>query len=277
MSCRKALELDLAAYLAEPDGGQWEEFRAHYPGCAECSKELAIWTRLETSMRSTVAAGAPAHPSSELLAQFDEGPRALSPEQWQQVDGHVRECHRCADQLAALQQFDFAALEAAVPSAPGQGLRAVARSAAAFLRRLLPARSSPTAEALQELLPWGQPEFALQSQGGPGADAARAVASAPVAVLAAVRGELTGEVYRIFAGENRVGRAAGCEVRIPSDALSRVEARLTAEADCFELLAVHERSPVLVNGTAMRSGPLRDGDFVELGGLGFQFRTIASS
>ena len=44
MSCRRALDIDLSAYLVEADQPQWTEFRLHYPTCRECSREVASAT-----------------------------------------------------------------------------------------------------------------------------------------------------------------------------------------------------------------------------------------
>jgi anti-sigma factor RsiW len=275
MSCRKALEIDLGAYLADPDHPQGAEFRAHYPGCAECSREVATWTRMETLMRAGGAPEETAHLPSELLARFEEDPGALPAGLWQRTDEHLRTCRRCADRLAALREFDFAALEAAAPPARWRALRAMAQRS---VRGLLRTGSSSTAEALEELLPWAQPELALQSKEGPGLGTGRAPAGArvPLGLLAAVGGDFVGQVYLIFAGESRIGRAADCEIRIASDALGRVEARLTAEAGRLELTALHEQRPVVVNGTPTSSATLQDGDFVELGGQRLQLRKIDS-
>jgi hypothetical protein len=280
VTCRRAFDVDLAAYLAEPEGTQWAEFRAHYLTCPDCSAEVGVWTGMEASMRSSLASEAAEHLASDLLARFEEDPRGLPADQWQRVDQHLQACRPCTDRLAALREFDFAALEAAAPPSPRQALRDAAGSLGQFVRGLLPARSSTARETLEELLPLGRPELVTQSRPDeatdPGLATGRRPASArsPLGVLVAIDGDHAGQVYRIFGGENRIGRSAECEVRIPSDALARVEAHLTAEAGHFELAAVSERGRILVNGEPMRSGELRDGDFVELGGQRLQLRSV---
>ena len=107
MSCEKAKEIDLAAYLVDPDLPEWAEFREHYPTCPDCAEEVAAWNRVEASLRSAGDPQQEAHPAVELLARFEDDPRSLSPAEWRRVDTHTRECRQCADELAALRDFDL--------------------------------------------------------------------------------------------------------------------------------------------------------------------------
>ena len=116
MSCEKAKEIDLAAYLVDPDLPEWAEFREHYPTCPDCAEEVAVLNRIEASLRSAADPQQEAHPAAPLLARFEEDPRSLSPADWQRVDTHSRECRQCADELAALRAFDFPALESTTTS-----------------------------------------------------------------------------------------------------------------------------------------------------------------
>jgi anti-sigma factor RsiW len=277
MTCGKAREIDLAAYFVDPDLPEWAEFREHYPTCPDCADEVAAWTSIEASLR---AAGDPeqaAHPAVELLARFEEDPRALSPEQWRRVDQHTRECRQCADELAALREFDFSALRAGSPTTIREALSALGRSAAELLRtlssRLLPRAGE---EALSGLFGTREPEVVFQSREGVSAESSPAKPT-PLAVLAAVEGEIAGGVYAVPAGESRIGRARECEIRIRSESLSRVEASIRAEPDALQITALHEGRPVLLNGEPVRSGSLRDGDLLEIGGERFQIRRVTSA
>ena len=60
MTCGKAFEVDLAAFLLEPRSGEWDAFRAHYPSCPECAAEVAAWTTLGTQLGSS-------HPTPDAL------------------------------------------------------------------------------------------------------------------------------------------------------------------------------------------------------------------
>ena len=277
MTCGKAQEIDLAAYLVDPDQPEWTEFREHYPTCPDCVEEVAAWNSIEASLRSAGDPHQGAHPAVELLARFEEDPRALTPDQWKQVDQHTRDCRQCADELAALREFDFSALEAASPTTIGEAVRALGQSAAELLRsltrRLLP---RPGDEAVTGLFGMREPEVVFQS--GKGASAESTTAKpAPLAVLVALEGEVAGSVFAVLAGESRIGRAKDCEIRIPSESLSRVQASIRAEPDVLEITALHEREPVLVNGEPVRTGPLRDGDLLQIGRERFQIRKVTPS
>lgn len=276
MSCEKAKEIDLAAYLVDPDLPEWAEFREHYPTCSDCAEEIAAWNRIEASLRSAGDPQQEAHPAAPLLARFEEDPRSFSPADWQRVDTHTRECRQCADELAALRRFDFSALESTSSSSIREAVLALGRSAAELLRSLRRwAIPLPGDEAVGDIFGMPEPDLVFQSREAVAAESATEK-HAPLAVLVALEGALTGSVFAVPAGESRIGRAEGCEIRIPSDSLSRVEASIRAEPDALEITALHERQPVRVNGEPVRSGPLRDGDYVEIGGERFQIRSVTS-
>ncbi len=97
---------------------------------------------------------------------------------------------------------------------------------------------------------------------------------AAVAVLAATEGTGAGAVYGVFPGQNRIGRARDCEIRIPDTVLARVEAQITESGGKFEIASLNPRRSVTVNNAPTQKGPLRDGDLVEIGGLRFRFRSL---
>src|SRR4030095_11636575 len=43
MSCRRAYDLDLAAFFADPRAPELAEFVEHYPRCPECAAEARAW------------------------------------------------------------------------------------------------------------------------------------------------------------------------------------------------------------------------------------------
>lgn len=276
MSCGKAHEIDLAAYLVDPDLPEWAEFREHYPTCPDCAEEVNAWNRIEASLRSAGEPQQEAHPAPELLARFEEDPRSLSPADWQRVDLHTRECRPCADELAALREFEFPALESGSPATIRGAIRAMGQAARALLRGLVdwavPGRGDQTVGGL---LVMPEPEVVFQSREAGSAEPAIG-RHAPLAVLVALEGTSAGSVFAIPAGESRIGRARNCEIRIPSPSLSRVEASIRAESDTLEITALHEHEPVRVNGEPVRSGPLHDGDYVQIGGERFQIRSVTS-
>jgi anti-sigma factor RsiW len=277
MSCRKAQEIDLAAYLVDPDQPAWTEFREHYPTCPDCAEEVAAWASIEASLRAAGDRGQEAHPAVEILARFEDDPRALTADEWKRVDQHTRECRQCADELAALREFDFSALETVPPATIGEAVRAMGQSAAELLRSLarwaVPGLGD---EALSGFFGTREPDLVFQSREQASAESATAK-GAPVAVLVAVGGEVAGSVFAVLAGESRIGRTKECEIRIPSESLSRVEASIRADSNALEITALHERTPVLVNGEPVRSGPLRDGDLLQIGSERFQIRGVTST
>ena len=104
MSCRRAFEIDLAGFLAEPRAEGFAGFRDHYPRCRECSAEVHAWTELDRQLRTRAGSGA-AHPSASLLARYDESPRALDPAERVGVVRHLAQCPACRDELRALAAF----------------------------------------------------------------------------------------------------------------------------------------------------------------------------
>jgi hypothetical protein len=268
MSCERARGLDLSAYLIEPDSTEWSAFRAHFPVCPDCSSVLASWTTLEDSLRAWRGAGRTSrHPEPSQLAAFEGDPRSLSAEQWSEIQHHLDGCRRCADELAALRTFDFAALAAGAPVRTAEVARALGRSLLAGARAL-----ADSARALREggtaLL---QPEPAVAPQSAPEARSA----PKPMAVLIAL-GELAGQVFPLFEGEARLGRGPDCELRLQHDALPRVAARIRVSADACEIEWLAARPQLRVNGEESRRAALRDGDRIRLAGEEFELRRVGT-
>jgi len=112
VSCPHRHGIDLAEYLVEPAADRWAEFRAHYPTCADCSREVASWSNLERVLGAASVEAGRAHPAEELLLAFHRSPEALAPEERASLDLHLEGCPACRDALTALEAFDFNALQA---------------------------------------------------------------------------------------------------------------------------------------------------------------------
>jgi len=100
MSCRKAYELDLAGFLADPTGAVWAPFRDHYPRCDACAAEVRAWTDLH------LALGRDAHPAPEDLVRFVDEPAAVAPPTRHAIAEHLAACAACRDEAHALRTLD---------------------------------------------------------------------------------------------------------------------------------------------------------------------------
>jgi len=144
----------------------------------------------------------------------------------------------------------------------------------------------PTPESERVTAPQPAPDRTLRAGDAPAASAppsdetryvdVRALASSSAwGVLAAVEGDLRGQVFAVGSGDTEVGRDPGCGVVLASDRISRRHARIARAADGgFTITALSERNPVLVNGAPVATGRLADGDLVRLGRTSLRFRTI---
>lgn len=112
MSCRKAFEIDLAAFLMEPRAPQWDDFRTHYPRCPECAPEVRAWTELGAHLDAS-------HPDPAMLVQLQDTPAALDPGERARLATHVAACPTCADELRALR-----GMAAAIPMRHAEPARA---------------------------------------------------------------------------------------------------------------------------------------------------------
>ncbi|MCW5893952.1 MAG: zf-HC2 domain-containing protein, partial [bacterium] len=100
MSCRRAFDIDLAAFLAAPRDAAWDAFRAHYPTCPACAAEVAAWTELGDRL------GADAHPEPALLLRWAEARDELDPGTRRRLARHLDGCPGCSEELRALARFD---------------------------------------------------------------------------------------------------------------------------------------------------------------------------
>jgi hypothetical protein len=109
VSCDRARSLDLAAFAADPSNEQFDGFRAHYPGCTECAREVAHWTRLERLL-ATAADGTDPHPEADALIALERDAESLATGVREALEAHLSGCRACATELRALRGFDFSAL-----------------------------------------------------------------------------------------------------------------------------------------------------------------------
>ena len=116
MTCRRAFELDVPAFVVDPRDPAWDDFRAHYPRCTDCAAEVAAWTAVQASL-------AERHPEPEELLRWNDAPDALAAHARAAIERHVERCTSCRDELRALGGF-------AAVHAPGANAAAAALSGA---------------------------------------------------------------------------------------------------------------------------------------------------
>lgn len=104
MTCGSRRDVDIAAFLVEPTAAEWADFRMHYPGCRECSAEMARWAGLEGALRSVTE---PDHPVEETLLAYRRAPESLSPAQRDELAAHLEACAPCRDALGAVVAIDL--------------------------------------------------------------------------------------------------------------------------------------------------------------------------
>lgn len=95
-----------------------------------------------------------------------------------------------------------------------------------------------------------------------------------VGVLVAIEGELEGEVYRIYDGENRLGRSPDCEIELPSRKISREHTKLIHQDGMFVIAPLSDQNPTILNDERTDGAELSDGDTIKLGRTTFKFRSI---
>jgi hypothetical protein len=110
-SCHKALEIDLAAFLTEPQNPGWEEFRQHVSHCKPCAAEVSQWMKLEQVLRAVGKSTVATHPAEERLVQFRHRPDSLTPEERRSIQQHLHSCPICREGLSLLCAFDFSLLQ----------------------------------------------------------------------------------------------------------------------------------------------------------------------
>jgi pSer/pThr/pTyr-binding forkhead associated (FHA) protein len=103
---------------------------------------------------------------------------------------------------------------------------------------------------------------------------APSVSGGIVAVLAAVEGPLSGQVFGIGEGESLIGRSKECQVVTDSEWISRRQTKIVHAEGQFVIGPLSERNPTFLNDHPTEGSELKDGDFIRLGRTTFRFRTL---
>jgi hypothetical protein len=248
MTCRRAFELDLAEFVADPRAERFGWFLEHYPACAECSAELRAWSELEAQLRGEAGS---AHPDEEVLLHYEQSPDSLGTAERTRVATHLAACRSCADELAALRSFDFEVLAPAPAPAPARELASILAGLGERLRGLVlhPAFAYavvlallyPTARwVLQDIgvLPASAPPLALGSLEAP-APAGRPSQEAEQLGRSGAADALVPEPVEVFASRVEKSEAAA---RPPAPAPRALPDSGLPRAD-RDLAASKERAP----------------------------------
>ena len=115
--CHKAQDIDLALFLLEPHGTEWQEFRSHYPHCATCAAEVQKWTSLELGLRTLGNVGTNGHPAVETLVSFQRQPPHLALDEQRIIAVHLRACAACREEVKLLGSFDLSQVQHWIPAA----------------------------------------------------------------------------------------------------------------------------------------------------------------
>ncbi len=129
------------------------------------------------------------------------------------------------------------------------------------------------------------PQPSTPVAGNPDAEAKTMMAPIPdfdehplVGLLVGIGGTLKGEIYRVRAGENRVGRSDQCDIQLLDGQVSREHAIIGAEDGALYVVQKHETNPTFVNDEEVDEAvELSDGNSLRFGSKGsstFRFRTI---
>jgi hypothetical protein len=93
-------------------------------------------------------------------------------------------------------------------------------------------------------------------------------------VLIAIDGELKGDVFRLYDGENKLGRAEASDVVLASKWISREHAMVVHQEGVFAIVPLTEKNRTYVNDREVDGAELSDGDTIRLGHTTFRFRSV---
>ena len=110
-NCRKASEVNLTVFLAEPQSREWEEFRQHALYCEACSAKVFQWTQLGDLLKSAGRNAIASHPAEELLAQFHNRRESLAEVDRLSIAQHLQICPACREELSLLASFNFTLIQ----------------------------------------------------------------------------------------------------------------------------------------------------------------------
>ncbi len=94
------------------------------------------------------------------------------------------------------------------------------------------------------------------------------------AVLVAIDGDMKGEVFKLFEGDNQLGRSESNDVVLASKWISRQHAKVIHRDGVFALMPLSERNRTYLNDVAVGDCEMTDGDLLRVGHTTFRFRTI---
>ena len=140
-------------------------------------------------------------------------------------------------------------------------------------------RAAPLVPDLPPVLPQSPAAEPLRAPADPGATRYGGETHRPrprvVGVLVGIEGELRDRIFRLYDGENRLGRAPESEVVLDSDWISREHASLVHRDGSFTLAPRSQRNPTYLNDKAVDgSAALLDRDVVRLGRSHLRFRAV---
>lgn len=93
--------------------------------------------------------------------------------------------------------------------------------------------------------------------------AAAATTSRPYFIV--IAGPAVGEMHPLTDGELVLGRAAGCQIRVRDQGISRRHARIEVEGELVRIADLGSANGTLVNGDLVTESTLNDGDKVRIG------------
>ena len=280
VTCSRAGEIDVAAFALERAAPDWAEFRAHYPLCRDCAREVARFAQL-AALLEREAPSAGLHPAEAELLAFAEAPRALAAAARERVQRHLAGCAACRSELAVLQRFDLASLAPEANAASfGERVRSALGGLASALRPPLrtPAFAFAGAAAIALMLgAWflRAPTRDAQSEPPPALAAKPELREQPVAVReepAPAVAEATPEVVAEPQPEREIARtlprpepapdltpepAPGVEARElapPPPAAEGIAALIPAEAPRYAPREAADRSFLRIAGTGRGAG-----------------------
>ena len=83
-----------------------------------------------------------------------------------------------------------------------------------------------------------------------------------------------GQDYRLYAGKNKIGSVAGCDIVINDSSVSGDHATILFRDNEFFIKDNFSTNGILINGKRLEDGKLKDGDALELGNTSFTFKTL---
>lgn len=98
MSCDRANDIDVRAFLADPRATRFEEFAQHLDGCAECRAEVSDWLALSEALDDPAQ-----HPTPHQLAAFEGNPESLTGDELVSVSDHLQSCVACQGEVRSLR------------------------------------------------------------------------------------------------------------------------------------------------------------------------------